>query len=226
MKTIIIIPARGGSKRIENKNMIDVAGKPLIVWSIEQALQAKKVDDVFVTTDDGKIAEISKKVGATVIERSKELSSDTAKSESALLHAVNYIENDLKMGFDKIVFLQATSPIRERNDIDEALKKFDRDNLDSLFSCCRVEDRFVWEEHNGEYKSITYNYKERRRRQDIKPKFLENGSIYVFKKIILKEMGNRLGGKIGIYEMPGWKSFQIDKKDDIGICEYYLKKCW
>ncbi|MDD3375237.1 MAG: acylneuraminate cytidylyltransferase family protein [Candidatus Omnitrophica bacterium] len=224
MKTVAIIPARGGSKGIKNKNIIEVAGKPLVVWSIEQALQSKSIEAVFVTTDDEKIAEISEKAGAKVIKRPEELSLDTATSEAALLHAINVIEEDLQIDFEIVVFLQATSPVRESLDIDHAFEKFNRENLDSLFSCCKVEDRFVWEKQGEDYQSITYDYRNRQRRQDIKPRFLENGSIYIFKKDILRQTSNRLGGKIGIYEMPFWKSFQIDKEEDIDICEYYLNR--
>jgi len=221
---IAIIPARGGSKGIKNKNILKIAGKPLIVWSIEHALQSKSVDAVFVTTDDAEILEIAQKAGAKVIKRPKELANDTATSESALLHALDSIEKEYSIVPKNIVFLQATSPVREAYDIDRAFKVYQEQELDSLFSCCKVEDRFVWEKDENRYKSVSYDHENRRRRQDVTPRFLENGSIYIFKYNILRLDNNRLGGKIGVYEMPIWKSFQIDKPEDIEICEYYLEK--
>jgi len=221
---IAIIPARGGSKGIKNKNILKIAGKPLIVWSIEHALQSKSVKKVFVTTDNDEIAEISKKTGANVIKRPLKLANDTASSEDAIKHALDVVEYDLHIVPANICFLQATSPVREAYDIDRAFKVYQEQELDSLFSCCKVEDRFVWEKQANRYKSISYDYKDRKRRQDVTPKFLENGSIYIFKYNILRLDNNRLGGKIGVYEMPMWRSFQVDKPEDIEISEYYLKK--
>ena len=118
MKTIAIIPARAGSKGIKDKNIIDFCGKPLIAWSIEQAKAAKCIDEVFVSTDGEKIANVAERYGAKVIWRPEELATDTATSEDAIIHAV--LEVEKKMSVKTVVFLQATSPIREKNDIDNA----------------------------------------------------------------------------------------------------------
>ncbi len=223
---IAIIPARGGSEGVPGKNIIDVAGKPLIAWSIEQAKAAKLVDDVFVSTDDKQIAEVSRKYGAKVIDRPAELASNTARSEAALIHAIGVIEKEHKIEIGIIVFLQATSPIRQNNDIDNAIEIFTEQKADSLFSCTRIEDHFIWEERDGNYSSVNYDFQDRKMRQDIKPQYLENGSIYLFKPELIKKKHNRLGGKIAIFEMPPWKSFQIDRRDDLSVCEYYIKdKC-
>lgn len=219
---ITVIPARGGSKSIPRKNIINVAEKPLIAWSIEQARKSRLVDRVFVTTDDARIAAVSGKYGAEVIRRPKELATDTASSEAALIHALSVIERDVSV--DRAVFLQATSPLREKDDIDNALECFDRNGADSLFSCTKMEDYFIWEKRGNGYASVNYDFRNRKRRQDIKPQYLENGSIYIFKPGILRKYGNRLGGKIAVYEMAFWKSFQIDEPEDIGICEYYLRR--
>src|SRR4051812_30272931 len=110
MKTVCIIPARGGSKGIPRKNLIDFCGKPLISWSIAQARNSKFISDVFVTTDIREIAQQSETFGAKIIQRPDELATDTASSEAALIHAVDEIEKKGKI--DLVVFLQATSPIR------------------------------------------------------------------------------------------------------------------
>ncbi|HAY22510.1 MAG TPA: acylneuraminate cytidylyltransferase [Desulfobacterales bacterium] len=217
-----IIPARGGSKGISGKNVMLIAGKPLIAWSVEQALNAACVDKVYVTTDGADIAAAARKAGAEVIDRPAELATDTASSEAALLHALETIEK--KSGpVEKVVFLQPTSPVRESSDIEKAVALLAEKKADSLFSCRRLEDYFIWEEEGGAYKSVTYDYKSRKPRQQIKPQYLENGSLYVFKSEVLKKERNRLGGKIAAYEMPFWKSFQIDRPEDIEICEFYLR---
>lgn len=218
---VAIIPARGGSKSIPHKNIINFCGKPLVAWSIEQALASDLVDNVYVSTDDPKIARISKKYGSRVIRRPRTIAGDTSSSEEALLHAILQIEKKAKI--DLVVFLQATSPIREKRDIDMAIEKALREKLDSLFSVTTFEDLTVWENINGVLNSLTFDYKNRRRRQDRAPLYLENGSIYIVKPSILKEYHNRLGGKIGMYEMDRWKYYEIDNPGDLEICEYFMK---
>lgn len=221
MEIICIIPARGGSKSIPQKNIIAFCGKPLIAWSIEQALDSKYVDKVYVTTDDKKIGEISEKYGAKVIWRPAELATDTSSSEDALLHAISIIETQTNI--DAVLFLQATSPVRESKDIDEAIEKFLSENADSLFSAAILEDFCVWKLEDNDLKSVTYDYKNRGRRQDREPYYLENGSIYIFKVDTIKKYHNRLGGKIVFYPMPLWKSYEIDTYEDMELCEYYMK---
>lgn len=220
---VAIIPYAGGSKGIPRKNIVEVAGRPLIAWSIEQARGSQLVDAVFVSTDDGEIAGVAQRYGAETITRPAEFATDASPSEDVLLHAINWIERDKNLRVDLVVFLQATSPVRQEDDIDNAIRRFLSEQADSLFSCTRIEDHFIWEDRGGDYVSANYDYRNRKRRQDIKPQYVENGSIYVFKPELIRRQHNRLGGKITIYEMPFWKSFQIDDWDDIGICEYYLK---
>ncbi len=217
-----IIPARAGSKGIPNKNIMDFCGKPLIAWSIEQAMRSEYVGDVYVSTDGEEIAEVSKKYGAEIIWRPKELATDTASSESALIHAVFEIKK--KHEIDAVIFLQATSPIRTVTDIDTAMDVFFNNSYDSMFSMSVLEDYCIWKKENEKLNSFTYDYRQRGRRQDREQLFLENGSIYIFKPEILSKYENRLGGEIGMFEMPFDKSFEIDSMDDIEICSYFMKK--
>lgn len=221
---IAIIPARGGSKGIPKKNIMKFCGKPLIVWSIEQALGSKFIDGVYVSSDDKEILEISRKAGADIIERPEELAGDKSSAEEALLHAINHIEYAHKGKTDIVILLQATSPVRFSEDIDNAIRFFIDQKADSLFSATELEDFCVWEIKKNELNSLTYNYKNRGRRQDRKPYYLENGSFYIFKTDILKKYNNRLGRKITFYKMPLWKSYEIDKIEDVRICEYYMMK--
>ena len=212
-----IILARGGSKGIPKKNIINFNGKPLISYSILQALESKYISKVFVSTDNEEISLVSKKYGANIIERPSHLSGDEATSEDALIHAVEKIEHEEES--DIYVFLQATSPLRDVFDIDNAVEKIINENLDSVFSACELEDFLIWQDEKGCLKSINYDYKNRKRRQDCTEKFsVENGSRYVFKKTTLLQNKNRIGEKIGYSLMDLWKAFEIDSYSGLDLC--------
>jgi CMP-N,N'-diacetyllegionaminic acid synthase len=223
MKSICaIILAREGSKGIPKKNIMDFCGKPLISWSILQLKNCKLIDEVYVSSDGDEIIDISCKYGAKAIRRPKELATDFSTSEEALLHAISTIEK--KKDIDMVVFLQATSPLREKKDIEGAITEFRAQKVDSLFSAAKLEDFFIWEKTHEGFKSMNYDYKKRIRRQDVGLQYVENGSIYIFKPSILKEYNNRLGGRIGIYEMEFWKTWEIDSMEDKELCEWYFKR--
>lgn len=218
-KIACVIPARGGSKGIPNKNIIDFCGKPLLQHSIEQAHGSKYIDTVFVSSDSEKILKVSKKAKASVIVRPINISTDNASSESAILHALK----NLKEEYDIIVFLQATSPLRISEDIDKCIEEFIKNKYDSLFSACLAEDFLMWENTSNGMNSINYDYKNRKRRQDKSAQYIENGSIYVFNKQGFIKNNNRLFGKIGISTMETWKMFEIDNKEDLELCQNIYK---
>jgi len=181
-----IIPARGGSRRIPGKNIMQFCGKPLIAWSIEQARASKHIEDIYVSSDDDDILRVAKEYGALTIKRPEELATDLSLSEDALIHALDYMDNPVV-----VVFLQATSPVRTSEDIEDALMQFKIAKVDSLFS--------------------------------ISPLNEENGSIYIFNAEMFKKYKNRKAGQSMIYNMPKWKSHEIDCRDDIRICERYMR---
>lgn len=224
---VAIIPARGGSKGIPKKNLLDLCGKPLIGWSIDQAVNAELIDDVFVTSDSDEILAVGEKFGAKSIKRPEAISGDNATSESAWLHALDEIEAKGKK-VEYVVLMQATSPIRHSFDLDQAIKKMKDENLDSLFSVANIGDFFIWRKMADKYESINYDYKNRKRRQDFGEQLLENGSFYICKPSLLRETNNRLGGNIGVHEMPLWKSFEIDDIENVKfikmLMENYLFK--
>lgn len=216
-KIVAIIPARGGSKGIPKKNIVDFCGLPLLAWSILQSKASHYIDDVYVSTDDPDIAEAARTYGANVIDRPKEISGDTATSESALIHAAEQIEKDgTRIRF--IVFLQATSPLRETKDIDNAINTFIKEKADSLFSGAEIGDLCIWKKEGGEFKSFNSDYKNRKRRQDFGEQYAENGSIYVFTPDLLRAHNNRLGKKIAMSRMDFWKTFEIDTMHDLELC--------
>ena len=145
-----------------------------------------------------------------------------AVSESAWLHALDQIDGTLGP-FTRIVALQATSPIREASDIDSALEAFERDKLDSLLSVCEVEDYFNWRIGEDGPEPINYDYHDRRMRQQIEKRYLENGSFYVFIPSLLRDKKNRLGGRIGFHVMERHKMFQIDRPEDVRLCAAIMR---
>lgn len=217
-----IIPARGGSKGIPRKNILPIAGKPLICCSIEQSVQSSRVDRTIVSTDDQEIATVAQNYGAEVIMRPAEISGDNASSESALIHALNYLKQTEDYEPDLVVFLQCTSPLRKHDDIDKAIIKFQHEQADSLLSVSPGHS-FLWEQIDGVARSINYDYLSRPRRQDMNPQFRENGSIYIFKPWVLREHNNRLGGKISLYVMDE-PCIDIDSMLDFEIAEFLLTK--
>jgi CMP-N,N'-diacetyllegionaminic acid synthase len=221
-RTLAVIAARGGSKGIPNKNLIDLCGKPLIAWTVMQAAAAQGVDVVAVSSDSDQILAAAEAAGAVGVRRPEDISGDLASSESAWLHALERLDG--KLGpFGRVVALQATSPIRESSDIEQALATFEREELDSLLSVCEVEDYFNWRIGADGPEPINYDFRNRRMRQQIEKRYLENGSFYVLIPALLREQNNRLGGKIGMHLMERHKMFQIDRPEDIKLCAAIMR---
>ena len=221
-RTLAVIAARGGSKGIPLKNLLELCGRPLIAWTVMQAAAAHGVDVVAVSSDSDQILAAAEKAGAVGVRRPDAISGDLDSSESAWLHALETL--DPKLGpFERIVALQATSPIREPADIEKALDAFEREKLDSLLSVCEVEDYFNWRIGANGPEPINYDYHNRRMRQQIEKRYLENGSFYVLVPSLLREKSNRLGGKIGFHVMDRHKMFQIDRIEDVKLCAAIMK---
>jgi len=220
---VAIILARGGSKGIPGKNIVDFCGLPLIVWTIEQLQHSKGVDSIWVSSDSEEILSIGQNHGVQIIRRPADISVDAATSESGWRHALEFIEN--KIGPVKLVIApQVTSPLREPGDFERGLQDFQNQECDSMFSCSVAEDLFLWEKAPDEkLKSVNYDYRNRSRRQDIPKQYIENGSFYIFKPEVIRQCDNRLGGKIGMTRMEFWKMFEIDSIEDLKMCEALMR---
>jgi CMP-N,N'-diacetyllegionaminic acid synthase len=224
MRVHAIILARGGSKGIPGKNIIDFCGKPLLAWTILQALKTKAVFDVWVSSDSHEILNIASSYGAKTILRPTEISGDMNSSESAWLHAIKEIEGNINTSIEYILAPQVTSPLRSIDDFELGIKKIISSGSDSLMSVVEIEDHFIWEENKkNKLVSVNYDFTDRKLRQKIKKKYLENGSFYIFKTKIIREESNRLGGKISTYIMDRYKMFQIDNAEDIELCSVIMK---
>jgi CMP-N,N'-diacetyllegionaminic acid synthase len=218
-----IILARGKSKGIPGKNIIDFCGKPLIKWTIEHLQQARGVDSIWVSSDSEEILSISQRCGVKTIKRPDDISGDKASSESGWLHALETIEHKTRK-VDIVIAPQVTSPLRESEDIERGLLDFQEQKCDSMFSCSVAGDLYFWGKNSdGVLRSINYDYLNRKRRQNISKQYIENGSFYLFRPEILRKYNNRLGGKIGMTKMEFWKMFQIDEPSDIKLCNAIMR---
>ena len=209
MKKIAFIPARGGSKSIPLKNIKLFCEKPLIYWNLI-SLQNSMVDEIIVATDSNIIKDtvlgfsFSK---VRVYSRTEENAQDTSSTESVMLE---YINNGHLALDDIFILVQATSPFTQSIDFNNGINLFLQDKADSLLTAT-LSKRFFW---NLENKPINYNYKARPRRQDFNGLYMENGAFYVSTVKNIVESGNRLSGKISIYEMPEHTSLELDEGFD------------
>lgn len=220
MNIIAIIPARGGSKGIPNKNLVPFMGQPLLSWTIQHALACNQISETYVSSDNQAILNLATSLGAKGVLRPPELAGDSNSSEEALSHVLSTLDKEP----DLIVFLQATSPLRTPNDIDNAINTITKEKGDSLFSLSLMDNCVIWKRKNGKLTGATFDPNNRQPRQEADPHFIENGSIYIFKPAILKEFNNRIGGKIVTYDMPKWQSHDIDVPEDLTLAEIFFTK--
>ena len=218
---LAIIPARGGSKRLPRKNVLDLAGKPLIAWSIEAGLNSNYIDKVLVSSDDDEILEVSKKHGAQTIKRPGELASDTATTFDVLKHTIENIEK-----YDYIVLLQATSPLRNEKHIDESIKLLELKKADAVISVCEMDHSPLWANTLPQDNSLVRFLKDEvlnQRSQDLDKYFRLNGAIYICRtEKLLEAKSFFLKENIFAYCMDKESSIDIDEKIDFQLAALYM----
>ena len=219
---LAIIPARGGSKRLPRKNVLDLCGKPLIAWSIEAGLKSKYIDKLIVTSDDEDILSISEKYGSDIIKRPEELSNDTATTFDALKHTIDNLEK-----YDYIVLLQPTSPLRNEKHLDEAIELLEEKNADAIVSVCEMDHSPLWCNtlpENGSMQNFLKEEVLNKRSQDLDKYFRLNGAIYICKMDkFLNNKGFFLKENIYAYLMNKEDSPDIDDEFDFLMTEYIMK---
>ena len=228
-KIVAIIPARAGSKGIQNKNIYLIKGKPLVEYSCEQALASKYIDDVFCSTDGELIASAVKNAGANVIKRPPELSQDTSKTIDAIIHSIEFLKS-VGREYDYMVELQPTCPLRTTKQIDEAIKICVDNQISSLVSVHKIKPhpilmRFLENtsnKENGIKLRNVLNTSSTVRRQDMPEIGYVNGAIYIYDTKILTLETSLNDAKYG-YEVDPKYCIDIDTIEDIQLVEEILK---
>lgn len=218
---LAIIPARGGSKGVPGKNMRIVHGKPLIEWTIQAAKASKYIDRIVVSSDDDAIIDAARTAGADVpFKRPADLATDTATSIDVALHAL-----DLLPGFQVVVLLQPTSPLRLSMDIDAALELCQRTDSPACASVTEAEQSPYWMFRVGErgrLKPVLADGPAVSRRQDLPDVYVLNGAIYVADCTWLRQTRSFLGPETVGYVMPESRSIDIDGPADLAAAESAL----
>lgn len=224
---LAIIPARAGSKRLPNKNILLLNKKPLISYSIIEAKKSKYIDEVVVTSDGKDILKVAKQYKASIVKRPAKLSSDTATTFDAIKHTIKCYKKQNKE-FDYIILLQPTSPLRLAKDIDNAIKILNKKNAKAVVSISRMEHSPLWSFKAKKNKKLDKIFKTKfmhKRSQDLPQYYGLNGAVYICKTKMLLKYGTFLLPK-GIYgyKMPQKRSIDIDAKIDFQLAEILQKK--
>ena len=210
---LAIIPARGGSKRLPRKNILDLCGKPLISWSIEAALKSKYISKVVVSSDDEEILNISSNFGADIIKRPYELANDTATTFDTVKHTIDNFEN-----YDYIVLLQPTSPLRNEKHIDEAIELLEEKQADAIVSVCEMDHSPLWSNtlpKDGNMRGFLREEILNKRSQDLEKYYRLNGAVYICKTDkLLENKSFFLKDNIFAYIMDRKSSIDIDEEID------------
>lgn len=222
-KILALIPARGGSKGIKDKNIIDLNGKPLIAHTIVEAKKSQYIDNVVVTTDSEKIAMVSKEYGASVpFLRPAYLANDTSKTIDAVLHAIEFLSKEEK--YDVLVLLQPTQPLRKFFDIDGAIEKFFEHGMQDLVSISEVEENplLIRKLDEDGYMKRLVECNSTCRRQDMPKYYRINGCIYI-NAIDKIDKNTSFNDNIIPYVMDKERAIDIDELKDLVLAEWFIK---
>lgn len=217
---IAVIPARGGSKGLRRKNIQPVAGKPLVAHSVAHALAVREIDLVVVSSDDAAILRAGKKAGAEAVLRPKNLASDTARTEDALLHALDAVEK-AHGRFDFVITLEPTHPFRRPETIRQAIALVSSGRYDSCMTL--TEDRTdFWRRAAGTFRRLFPNAP--RRRQDREPLYKENSLVYVTSTAALRRRRFVIGARPGFLVTPEAESLDIHTQADLDLAEAMARR--
>ncbi len=217
MKRLVVIPARGGSKRLPGKNLLSLGGKPLLAHSIAFARDNRTLlDKIVVSTDDPEIKEIALKEGVEVIDRPSELARDTSPTSDVLRHALS-VQQDT---FDWVVLLQVTNPLRPAYLLKGACDILESNEYDSLMTVTRNHQKFG-KIHNDRFEP--FNYEMGQRSQDLDPLYFENGLLYITRPDLI-EQGIILGdNNYPLIVNHPYAEVDIDTEEDLAYAEFVLK---
>lgn len=220
-KILVVIPARGNSKRIHRKNIRLLAYKPLIAYAIDIAKSSKYVDDVVVSTDDSKIMRIAEKFGASIVRRSPDLAGDRIPLDPVILDATVQKEKQAFDEYDIVITIQATSPLLKSTTLDKAIEKFDDYNVDTVISVSGEKHlRWMLDESKNNYYPL---YSERLNQEYLPTDFIETGGFFATRRAFLKP-NSRIGNNVELLEISREESINIVSYEDWWVAERYLNK--
>lgn len=226
MNTLCVIPVRGGSKGVPGKNLRQIEGRPLVVWTIEQALNTIDLD-VLVSTDDERIAEVARAAGADVpFLRPPELARDDTPTEPVVRHAIAHRVREGRAP-DAVMLLQATSPLRLPGTLERAMSQFESSGADSLVGVVPFAPFFWWQGQDGQAPRADYDVTARPRRQDLTSgqlRYRETGSLYLTRPWVYEECDNRLGGRIELFVMDEVEGIDIDTEHDLRLAAHEMRR--
>ncbi len=218
-----IVPARGGSKRLPNKNLLYLAGKPLIAWTLEAALKSKYLDHIVVSSDKDEILKVARDYGVETVKRPKELATDSAKTVDVVRHVLESIKKE----YNYIVLLQPTSPLRTERHIDESIEFLISKNADAVISVCETEYPPLWCNTLPEDLSMENFIRKEvvgKRSQDLPKYYRLNGAIYICKSDkLIKQKTFFLNKNIYAYIMDRKSSIDIDDETDFLLAETLIR---
>lgn len=227
-KILGVIPARGGSKGIPNKNIVDLCGKPLISYTIEAARKSKYLTDVIVSTDSEQIAAVAKSLGANVpFLRPKNLAADATPSAPVVAHAIEFMEKINQYKYDAVMLLQPTTPLRSTKDIDNVIKIWIEEEIDSVVSVVNVGA-----EHPLRMKRIIGNrlinyidqgVEDMRPRQQLPAVYIRNGAAYLRGRDEFMKSMSLVGEDVSPYVMPEERSINIDATKDLVYAQFVFQ---
>lgn len=229
-KILAITLARGGSKSVPRKNIKEICGKPLIAYTIEEALKSSYIDDFIVSTDDDEIKAVSEKYKAKVpFIRPSDLSEDKSSSSSALVHAVNFMENHNSCKYDFIIELMCTNPLKNSFDIDSIIEKAYETNSESVIAVHKLDDHHparIKKIENDKIVDFCVNEPNEARRQDLRPfAYIRSGSIYCMRRDFLMDKKMRYGGEDSRpYILPDERAINIDTLNDFMLADLIVEK--
>jgi len=220
MKLVVVIPARGGSKRLPRKNILPLMNVPLINYSIIYAKEELPDVDVYMSSDDTDIQEISARAGAIIINRPKELASDYVSTAEVLVHASRVIQ-ERGIDYDYMVLLQATNPLRPKGMLGEALEIIKSEQKESLFTVSRLDKKLgrIQDDH-----FLPWNYKIGQRSQDLEPLYYENGLLYISSKNLIDKGIIFDSDSYPMVIEHEYATVDIDSLADFEHAEYILRK--
>jgi len=222
---LAIIPARGGSKGIYRKNLVNIAGKPMLAYTIEAALKSDMIDQVWVSSDDEDILSVASKYGAKIIFRPSEFADDTASSVDVVQHFFSCLSESIKLNNPLIIYLQPTSPLRNANHINSALTAMNSINADGVISVVAADkppQKSFKLDSNGRLISLFDESLSNARRQDLPNCYYPNGAIYAFRmNDFISRKGFPSNGSIP-FIMSKSDSIDVDTISDLIIVEAAL----